>query len=397
MNKTPRLAISTRFRRNDYKYAGDVSAFEEFKNKYKEHDFHNLIDTTKPVVLLWDEQIYVTGIQTSRKDIINTRIRYSFFLESPEASTLFDCLKAELQKEQKELKEPEEQRELKWLGNILDKKLFKFDDWSNALPEQLSEKEKEFVDIIKDLPKTSDGTETLSKRRIWTMFQPVRGGRDEIQNFINGLKIPEDFEIQIEGFAPPFFKGKGKTNSSEKKTFLKRWWSKDFSKNLNISSENISATASRLPSGKESSTNSRQSLNISKNAAKWFATVLALVVLIFLFLLIRNPKDEISKLRGELNGKTTALQEKITELIKKELTPTTDNIQKKIDTLNDELKAIKDELQKKIDILSDELKATKDELQKKIDKLSNSKATIDKTAKKEKPIKNPTEKKESLR
>lgn len=197
------LAIQTRFKRSDYEYWGDVGAFKIFEKNFEDCDFHNnLIVTSKPAVLLWYNQLYVTGIQTSRKDEVGRTIRYSFFLESPEASTLFDGIKAELQKEQKN-------NGTTGLGDNLDK-LFKITQESTLpeLPQELEEKF--FTNILDPL---RDKSNENKKKRIWTTFLPVK---DNIENFVNGLNIPEGFEIEVEGFEP-FSKEKPK-----KKTLLGR-------------------------------------------------------------------------------------------------------------------------------------------------------------------------------
>ncbi len=171
------LAIITRLKFEDYKVLGDDIKYDKFFDDCKKHELTRLFDTTQKTVLVWKKYIFVTGISTSRKDKVNTPIRYSFLMEvenSSERTKLFFSLKKYLENDNKEL------------GNNFDN-ILNINDLCNTLPIKI-EKENIIAAINKNIPSVTikDNIPHDAEYYLWTTFKPLKD-KDELTKFVDSL------------------------------------------------------------------------------------------------------------------------------------------------------------------------------------------------------------------
>lgn len=195
------LAICTRTRNEDYEFKGDVNAYNNFKERINRFNF--LYDTTKPLVMLDEEYLFIAGIATGRKDKVNTIIRYSLFYSGEKSRVLFNRFREALKKDN-----------AKTLGDKLDT-LLMLNNELGSLDFNMPD-EKAFLRILDTvLPKNSQ-TQT-SDFAIWTTFCPSERSDQAFENFLLSKPnlLPHYGTIEVESLTPQNF-----SELAQKKTSL---------------------------------------------------------------------------------------------------------------------------------------------------------------------------------
>ncbi len=183
------FAICTRTKMHDYVFRGDVDEYEAFREKII--SCNCFIDTTKPMVLFLEGELFVTGIATSRTDKINTPIRYSIYYKGNNAQDLFVRIKMAFQT-----------NKASSLGNELDS-ICKINDVDNENP-FICPKQLNFIRIVEKFPLTMDGVQ-VQNFALWTEFCPVEKNKQALDNFVNSKEcknLPTSGTIEIHGLEP---------------------------------------------------------------------------------------------------------------------------------------------------------------------------------------------------
>lgn len=179
------LSICTRSRIEDYQFKGDVYEYNNFKKCIT--PFRFLIDTSKPLVILYGNDLLVTGIATSRRDKVETPIRYSIFYSGDKSKSLFPRFQAALGNDS-----------AKSIGEELDD-LLGIKPTTEILNFHIPTEEIFLNCIEAKLPTSS--SHTIENFALWSVFCPTDKDVGSLKTFLKAQKsnLPKSGSVEVDG------------------------------------------------------------------------------------------------------------------------------------------------------------------------------------------------------
>lgn len=177
------LNVETRTTFLDYRTKGDCGEkfYEVMRANPEWRGITELVNTVLPTVLILENNLFVTGIPTRRKDKVGTPIRWSFHLRREDAGKWFAPLAQAFRN-----------GSISQLGDKLDKLCGITQQNDNFTPPDVED----FLKILENLPGPT--LENNTGFRLWTSFMPT--DETEIQKLIDELPMPEgEITISIKG------------------------------------------------------------------------------------------------------------------------------------------------------------------------------------------------------